>query len=314
MKKTNYPLILGILSAFFFSLTFVLNELMAVHKSYWMWSGTLRYLWMLPMLIILLIVQRQKFYPILQTLSSNTLTWFIWSNIGFVGFYMPLVFSANYLPGWLVSSVWQLTIIFGVLTTPLIKIKQVVNGKETFLRPKIPVDALPWLVVILIGVGLTVVSETNNGHSGSILLSLLSLLFASVAYPLGNRKIIPLATNLSGIQRVFLMLLCSYPTFLILSLIAYFRFGWPSINTLVNTFFVAVFSGVIATILFFKATSLVHTNMRLLAQVEATQALEVVFSILLSLLFLGSELPNIWQLLGVCVLVFGIIMINIRTK
>lgn len=315
MKKNIYPILLGVLSAFFFSLTFILNELMAVHKSYWVWSGTLRYLWMLPMLIIVLILQRKNFYPIWQTLSNNYFQWIIWSNVGFVGFYMPMVFAANYLPGWIVSSVWQLTIIFGVLTTPLIKVKQIVNGEETVVRAKIPIDSLPWLVIILIGVGLTIIGEKSNSiNISEFFVSLLSLIFASIAYPLGNRKIMPLATKLSGVQRVFSMVLCSYPTFLILSLFAYFKFGWPSSNTLLNTFCVAVFSGVIATVLFFKATSLVYYNMQSLAQVEATQSLEVVFSILLSLLFLGQELPSLWQWLGVLTLLFGILMINIRIQ
>lgn len=54
--------------------------------------------------------------------------------------------------------------------------------------------------------------------------------------------------------------------------------------------------------------------MQSLAQVEATQSLEVVFSILLSLFFLGQELPNLWQWLDVLTLLFGILMINIRIK
>lgn len=257
----------------------------------------------------------QKLLSNLATLSNNYFQWIIWSNVGFVGFYMPMVFAANYLPGWIVSSVWQLTIIFGVLTTPLIKVKQIINGEETFSRAKIPIDSLPWLVIILIGVGLTIIGEKSNSiNISEFFLSLLSLIFASIAYPLGNRKIMPLATKLSGVQRVFSMVLCSYPTFLILSLFAYFKFGWPSFNTLLNTFGVAVFSGVIATVLFFKATSLVYYNMQSLAQVEATQSLEVVFSILLSLLFLGQEIPNAWQWLGVLTLLFGILMINIRIK
>ena len=43
---------------------------------------------------------------------------------------------------------------------------------------------------------------------------------------------------------------------------------------------VALFSGVIATILFFKATDLVKENLRQLAVIEATQSGEVLFTLL----------------------------------
>ncbi|WP_349678575.1 multidrug resistance efflux transporter family protein [Leuconostoc lactis] len=33
----------------------------------------------------------------------------------FVLFYVPLSWAVDYLPGWLISATWQLTIIFGVL-------------------------------------------------------------------------------------------------------------------------------------------------------------------------------------------------------
>ncbi len=143
-------------------------------------------------------------------------------------------------------------------------------------------------------------------------ISLLALTFAAIAYPLGNRKIMPHAQTLTGVQRVFAMTLCAYPTFLMLSLIALLQVGPPSAETLLNTFFVGLSSGVIATVLFYKATSLVAHDMRLLAQIEATQALEVVFSVILSFIFLGTTFSNSWQILGLIILIFGVIMVNLR--
>lgn len=63
---------------------------------------------------------------------------------------------------------------------------------------------------------------------------------------------------------------------------------------------------------FFGATQLAVHDMKSLAAVEATQAMEVIFSVLLSLLFLGHALPTPAQLAGLCLMVFGIIMLSIR--
>ncbi|WP_424571864.1 multidrug resistance efflux transporter family protein [Weissella soli] len=314
MYKSQFTqaLLLGILAALFFSVTFILNQVMNVAGSYWLWNGTLRYLWMLPLLLLLLMIQRQPIKPIYRVIKSNLGAWILWSNLGFVGFYLPLVFAADYLPGWLVSSIWQLTIIFGVLTSPLTKIPQMIDGKPHLVRAKIPLVSLPWLVIIAIGVEFTVVGEHGHVRPWELTISLLALTFAAIAYPLGNRKIMPHAQTLTGVQRVFAMTLCAYPTFLMLSLIALLQVGLPSAETLLNTFFVGLSSGVIATVLFYKSTSLVAHDMRLLAQIEATQALEVVFSVILSFIFLGTTFSNSWQILGLIILIFGVIMVNLR--
>jgi hypothetical protein len=68
-------------------------------------------------------------------------------------------------------------------------------------------------------------------------------------------------------------------------------FGWadhglPSSSQLSYSFLVALFSGVIATLLFFSATNLVHTNPSQLAMVEATQAGELLFTLIGEMIFL----------------------------
>ena len=45
---------LGILGSFFFAFTFILNRSMNLGGGYWLWSASLRYLFMLPMLWLLL--------------------------------------------------------------------------------------------------------------------------------------------------------------------------------------------------------------------------------------------------------------------
>ncbi len=61
-----------------------------------------------------------------------------------------------------------------------------------------------------------------------------------------------------------------------------------------------------------RSTLGVAHDMRLLAQIEATQALEVVFSVILSFIFLGTTFSNSWQILGLIILIFGVIMVNLR--
>ena len=70
----------------------------------------------------------------------------------------------------------------------------------------------------------------------------------------------------------------------------------------------STFSGVIATILFFEATSLVKNNPKQLAVIEATQSGEVIFTLLGGLLFLGDTMPTAVGFAGVAVVVVGMIV------
>ena len=71
---------------------------------------------------------------------------------------------------------------------------------------------------------------------------------------------------------------------------------------------VALFSGVVATLLFFEATNLVKDNPKQLAVVEATQAGEVLFTLLGGILFLRDALPGPVGFLGVGIVVLGMIL------
>ncbi|MGZ9842607.1 multidrug resistance efflux transporter family protein [Weissella confusa] len=98
-------ILLGILAALFFSLTFLLNEINLSDSGYWIWVATLRYLWMLPMIMLLGRVPQLKsdFRRVLTSMKEAPSYWFIWSNVCFVLFYVPLTWSAQFLPGWLVA-------------------------------------------------------------------------------------------------------------------------------------------------------------------------------------------------------------------
>lgn len=315
MQKKHLKLkanLLGIVAALFFSLTFVLNEVNLTTSGYWLFSASLRYLWMLPMLYFLMMIPKlnASHNRVYQAIKTAPKTWWLYSQVCFVLFYVPLCWASQFLPGWLVSSVWQLTIIFGVLTTPLIKIT-LPNGK--LVRLKIPKSKIIWMLIIILGIGMTVIDYVDGLKiSLMFFLAILAILFAGICYPLGNRKIMAKSPTLNGLEKVYGMLICSYPTFIGLGLISWYVSDGVTQNELFNTFIVALSSGVIATVLFFHATSMVKDDMHALAEVETTQAMEVVFSLLLSIIFLNHDLPSHIQLFGLVIMIGGIVGINMK--
>ncbi|WP_224142606.1 multidrug resistance efflux transporter family protein [Leuconostoc gasicomitatum] len=156
---------------------------------------------------------------------KHVIQWLIGSHLCFVLFYVPLCFANSIFPGWLTASMWQITIVLGVLISPLINTTK--NSRYRIPRQKIPLSILPWLFLILIDVALTVLN--------------------------------------------YLMV-----------------------------------DGVIATGLFFHATSLVMTDMKKLANIESTQSMEIIFSILLGIIILGNSLPNFVIVLGIVIIILGI--------
>ncbi|MCC8440544.1 MULTISPECIES: multidrug resistance efflux transporter family protein [Leuconostoc] len=311
MKISVKAILIGVLAAFFFSLTFIFNEIIANKNGFWLWSASLRFLWMLPMMAVILVPLGGSFKHVKQAISRQPVSWWVWSHFCFVLFYVPLCLASAYLPGWLVASVWQSTIVCGVLTTPLLNLG--VKGKTS--RPKVPFpwQSLPWMGLILAGVLMTVMQYMGTIHiTGHIYLALLAILVGAICYPLGNRQVMMIAPKTSGIERIWGMLICTTPTWLLLAGISFVVNGTPSSKTVMATFLVALSSGVIATALFFHATSMVFKNIKSLAKVEATQAMELVFSIILSVIVLHHPFSFGWQFWGVLVIIVGIVGISLR--
>ena len=76
---------LGLLSGLFFSSTFVLNRLMSLGGGHWVWSASLRYVFMLLfLLLILLFFQgRQKTVGVFKLYQAHWLFYTIAGSIGF---------------------------------------------------------------------------------------------------------------------------------------------------------------------------------------------------------------------------------------
>ena len=305
-KPWPKALFLGILSSVFFSVTYVVNSAMAQSGGYWMWSASLRYLLLLPMLLILTVKQGWK--PVFAELKRAPFQWILWSTVGFGLFYAPMAFSAAYGPSWMVAGVFQFTMLAGALETPLFR-----NADGS--RQKIPTKLFPAFAVIIGGIFLLQIEQIQNDPNlGRALLFAIPMLISASAYPLGNRKTMAVCkTPLTTAQRMLAMTVGSLPFWLLLSILATIRVGLPSTTQVLQASIVSLFSGLIATLIFFEGTRLVKKHPQRLALVESTQCGEVIFSLLGGILFLHDALPGLYGWLGLLLIVGGMIFNSLLT-
>lgn len=295
MKKA---LLFGIVGSFFFAFTFVLNRSINLAGGFWLWSAVLRYFLTLPILFLLL-ASSKTYRPVLEQIRKHPAPWFLWSTVGFGLFYAPLSAASVYAESWFTCAVWQFTIVAGVLLTP-------VFGK------RIPMRNLGWSLVIVAGI---LLMQVPNFRAGTISVRAIVLIaVGAFAYPLGNRKMMQHCGDLTTVQRVFGMTLCSIPFWLVCAAISFRQAGIPTGGQFVQSLLVALFSGVAATVLFFRATDLVKYDARKLAIVEATQCGEVVFTLLLGIVFLHDPTPAPIAWAGIGLILFGMTANSLSAK
>ena len=305
-KPWPKALFLGILSSILSSTTYVLNAAMAQSGGYWMWSCSLRYLILLPILLILTCKQGWK--PVFAELKRAPLAWLGWSCVGFGVFYSMLTFAAAYGPSWMVAGAFQFTMIVGALETPLFRDK-------AGTRQKVPTKLFPAFVVILAGIFLLQMDQIRKDPNiGRALLFAIPVLISASAYPLGNRKTMAICkAELTTLQRMLAMTIGSLPFWLVLGTIATVKVGLPSVSQLTQSFIVTIVSGLTATLLLFEGTRLVKAHPQRLALVESTQCGEVIFSLLGGILFLHDALPGLYGWLGLLLIVGGMIFNSLLT-
>lgn len=302
-------ILLGLLAALFFAVTFVLNHMMELDGGSWLWSSSLRYFFMIPFLFII-VAARHGLPSMTKEIKANPSAWLLWSFVGFVLFYAPLTFAAAYGPGWLVSGTWQFTIIAGVLLAPLFFI----HTPSGLKRQKIPFKSLLISSVILIGIILIQIPSAASVSKKALLFGILPVLIASFAYPLGNRKMMQICNGkIDSFQRVLGMTIMSMPAWIIMAIYAYMTVGLPSSSQVFQSLIVGVSSGVIATVLFFIATDRVRDDQGKLAAVEATQSAEILFVIVGEMILLGIPLPAPLALVGLAVIIVGMLLHSYHT-
>ena len=301
--------ILGIGAALFFSSTFILNRAMSLDGGHWLWSASLRYVYMLLLITAWLGVRHGTSYlrEVWHVFREHWRFWTLAGSVGFGVFYAPLCFSAAFAPGWVIATTWEITI----LATPLVLL---LFGKR--------VSAQGWLLGALIfsGIVLVNVEHALNGQDWQALWwTVLPILLAAFAYPLGLQLVWEAAqgTRHFGIPhiqspvmhdsfaRVGLLTLGSMPFWLVLTLVV-----WPpapSNGQWLSTALVAVLSGFIATTLFLHAR---HQCQRAqeIAAVDASQSMEVVFSLVGEVWLLHAALPSLWAAVGVALTMIGLML------
>lgn len=302
------PILLGILAAFFFAFTFIINRSMELDGGSWIWSASLRYFFMIPPLL-LLVYGRKNLKPLLVEMKNNPRAWLLWSFVGFGLFYGPICFSAAYAPGWLIASTWQITIISGSLLAPLFFETVMTKKGPIQVKGRIPFKGMAMSFIILLGIILMQLEQASSLKPIEVLLGVLPVIIASFAYPLGNRKMMDVCEGrLDVFQRVLGMTLASMPLWIILAIYGLFTVGPPSIGQSVQSGLVAITSGVIATILFFQATDLVRGNMQKLGNVEATQSMEVLFALIGELILLKAAFPSVISWTGMILVMAGMML------
>lgn len=295
-------ILIGIIAALFFSVTFVLNRSMELEGGSWVWSASLRYLFMLPILFVI-VGYKRNIKPVIEHMKKSPIPWLLWSTIGFGLFYAPLTFATIYGPGWLIAATFQLTIIAGSLLVPFLNKK---------IKQRIPIQSICISLIILLGVFIMQVEHASSVPILSVIFCVIPVIIAAFAYPLGNRKMMELVNNdLNTFQRILGMTIASMPFWFILSIYGFAAHGLPTQSQVIQTFIVAVSSGIIATALFFYATEMVQKDNQKLAGVEATQSGEVVFALIGEILLLSASLPSTISFIGMGLVIFGMILHSI---
>jgi drug/metabolite transporter (DMT)-like permease len=306
-RRALAAIALALLSALFFTQTYLFNRAIASDGGHWAWTASLRYLITLPLLLPLMPWQGGT-APVLRAIRAHPWAWLRCSAIGFVAFYLLLSFAASSGPSWLVAGSFQFTVIAGMLCAPFIYR----HARAGDPRRRLPRAALAVGVLILVGVLLMQFGHAHGGLGRAGWIALLCVLASATLYPLGNRLLLlhleRSGEDLNATQRVFGMTLASQPLWLLTAAFAWTQAGAPSMPQVLLAGGVALSAGVVATILFFQATGMVRDNPVALGATEAMQAAELLITMLLGVAFLHEAWPRGIALWGAALVVLGIVV------
>ncbi|XOB62183.1 multidrug resistance efflux transporter family protein [Campylobacterota bacterium DY0563] len=306
-NEPGFLVIVGLLAAGFFSATFIINRAISLDGGHWYWSASLRFVFTVLFLSLgFVFFKGFNYYKmILNEYIQNFKFWTIAGTVGFGFFYSLICYAADFSPGWVVATTWQMTILASLFVLAMF-------GKK--LSKKI------WFFTFVIFVGVTLVnfSHIDMNNLEALFLGFFPVLIAAFSYPIGNQlvweqKIKREEKNLdtkifkNAFIKVFLLTLGSFPFWIILYFVT--NPGVPSNGQYISVALVSLLSGVIATSLFLYARNHANTTSKLIL-VDATQAGEVFFALIGELIFLNAALPNATGLIGLVVTVTGLILLT----
>ncbi|MCR8998289.1 multidrug resistance efflux transporter family protein, partial [Brevibacillus laterosporus] len=172
--------------------------------------------------------------------------------------------------------------------------------------------SLRFSFIILIGVILMQVNQAGHISAQAFLLGFIPVVIGAFLYPLGNRKMMELCQGrIDTFQRTLGMAISSLPVAIILGIYGTATVGLPTGSQFVQALLLALFSGVIASILFFLAPDMAKNNMGLLAAVESTQSGTMIFTVLGEVILLNGSFPRGLSLLGMIVVIIGMILTSL---
>lgn len=300
-RKVLKAIIWGITASLFLSSTFIINSIISGAGGHWAWTAALRSLFLIPILGMVVFLAGQL-KSTLSAIRQAPLTFIKWGVIGFGCLYTLLAVASLWSPGWMVAATFQINILAGILLAPLIYPDH---------RKVIPKKALIISIVILSGVFIMQLEKLTQLHSlGNTMLSILTVIAGAIVWPLGNRRLMvdleQKGLHLNALQRVLGMSIGCLPLLLILSAIGFARSGLPTLVQCESSFLSALFSGFLGGVGFYQATQIVSKNTVALAAIEATQAFEILFTLIGEMVLKGAGFPGVYAQVGFCVILVGI--------
>ena len=295
---------IGSLAALFFSSTFVINRALSLQGGHWAWTSSLRFGFMLLMLVVILLATQGKkaLADVKDIFFKHWLFWVLSGSIGFGVFYALITFSSQYAAGWVVATTWQTTI----LATPLVLL---LFGRS------VPRNGLLFTGIIFIGIVLVNIEHATLTSLHEVLLSALPVLGAAFAYPIGNQLVWesrkgnhprlphiqhPILDN--AFARVLLLTLGSLPFWAGLLLVT--SPPAPSADQFISTALVALLSGVLPPRYFYTPV-IWHTNPTKSPPLIRHNRLRSSSRSLGKLFFWAQHSPTGWAWLALCSLSSG---------
>lgn len=179
-------ILLGLLSGAFFSSTFVLNELMSAAGGHWFWSASLRYVFMLLLLTVMIAVQHGmgRIGELWTIFRQHIGFWCLTGSIGFGLFYTGICYAGDHASGWVVAATFMFTVVTSLLV--------LMAFGQRFDKKFIVYALVVFVGVVLVNIseGLHAPADANSIPLTQMLLyGALPALIAAFSYPIGNQLV-----------------------------------------------------------------------------------------------------------------------------
>ena len=179
-------ILLGLLAGAFFSSTFILNELMSSAGGHWFWSASLRYVFMLLIITVIIAIQHGfgRIKALMRIFLQHWGFWCITGSIGFGLFYTGICYAADHVAGWVVAATFMFTVVASLLVL-------------SAFGQRFDKKFIVYAVIVFIGVALVNISEGLHAAaitdtvpmSDMLLYGALPALIAAFSYPIGNQLV-----------------------------------------------------------------------------------------------------------------------------